>query len=203
MLASYHYIRSIPEAINTALSVKSIKIILLLGINAVLLTDYFTDQVIVIEQHDTKDIRAIDPNVISEKTMTVTALYYALRLGNVSEKTIPQINELARRVLPYRDVPDALEKLKVTHKIFSETGIKELFIPTKVNVHAGMKRAWVTGDKYLRIPGKEEKKTRFTREFEFDVKRGFIYPTYTVQYAGDNKSHVQIQDWIKTLSENS
>jgi hypothetical protein len=197
MRHSDHYSRSIPETINTAYLVKNIKLVLLTLITVFIVLTTFQKSEIVITRSTPDELEVYNGDRVSDSTMASMAFYYSSRLGNVSINSIKEMREMLKRVLPYEKIPQMNKRLMELRNTFEKTNVSEIFIPKNVQIHKGMGRVWVVGQRYIYVNGKEYRNHQSVKEFEFGIKRGFVYPTYSVQYSGGSKMKVQISAWLK------
>jgi len=201
MLPSWHYSRSIPEAIKAAISFKQIKDALLIGILAMLLWDISFEKVYELKEWDMGDTALVSNNTATDGGRVLAAIYFSSLYGNISARNVEELKKITRYSLPFDQVDDHLEHLDQIKNLLVETSIEERFVAESAFYHKKMGRVWISGTKYTYVPGKPVVVKGWTKEYEFGIKRGLFYPTYAFEYAGGNRAQQQISAFLKAEEE--
>lgn len=197
----FSFTYSIPEAISAAITLKNVKHLLLVVILIIPLINLFTPQTIHLKDQETKGLRYKIGDELTDNQMVAFGFYYAVRFGNVDAQTMNSVIDLLKRTLPVQFQEKAIIQSLEILEVISETGVKERFIPEKIDIHREMGKVWVIGKKVVEAPNTKPKKVQAVREYIFAQKRGFVYPTFSDSYAGGSRAQQQINDYIQSKEE--
>ena len=133
--------------------------------------------------------------------MATFGFYYSVRFGNVDSQTMNSVIDLLKRTLPVQYQQKAITQSLKILEILSETGVKERFVPEKIDIHKEMGKVWVSGKKIVESPNAKPQRTQAVKEYKFALKRGFAYPIFSASYAGGSRAQQQINDYIQSKED--
>lgn len=191
-------IHSIPETISMAFVTKQAKYSLLGAIAIVTALQVFSSKTIEIKEHQPVGVLPGISEPFTEEDMTIMGYYYSVRYGNISSKSMKEIERMAIRTQPASMREAMIQQTTRMSHILKDTGVGERFIPNEIEVHKELNRVWVTGTLHILAKDRKPKKTQVTKVYDFKTLRGFAYP---IRYELQQGQGTALQEITKYIAQ--
>lgn len=192
-----HTDMSITYTIGKAIAYKQIRIVLLVGLIAIIGYNVVADKDITISQRDMTHLDLVLGAEMQESAKISTSLYLASRFGNVDLNSIKGLKKLALNMVPFVYQESVSEGIDETKQTLRKSKVTERFVPRTAKYYEPLNRVWVTGEKYVFVPNENPRFIQWTYEFDLVLKNLRIFPERIVQYQGTPKDTQQISQYLE------
>lgn len=192
-----HTDMSITYTIGKAIAYKQIRIVLLVGLIAIIGYNVVADKDITISQRAMTHLDLVLGAEMQESAKISTSLYLASRFGNVDLSSIKGLKKQELNMVPFAYQESVSEGIDETKQTLRKSKVTERFVPRTAKYYEPLNRVWVTGEKYVFVPNENPRFIQWTYEFDLVLKNLRIFPERIVQYQGTPKDTQQISTYLE------